>query len=41
MQPERVDAELLKVIEPLRQTNEVADAVSIAVLQTLERAPGR
>ena len=32
-EPERVNAELLQVVEPLRQANEVADAVSIAVLK--------
>ena len=35
-QPERVDAELLDVVEALRQASEVADAVAVGVVERLD-----
>ena len=35
-QPDRVDAELLDVVEPLGQPGEVADAVAVGVVERLD-----
>ena len=35
-QPERVDAQLLDVVEALRQSGEVADAVAVRVVERLD-----